>query len=588
MLTSRSSSNGSNSLETTQNRLEKKFDAVYKLHCSFYSSVWEITPKENPQERWIIKSLPTEPKYGIDGDILREIDAMKRCRHTNIVQLNAIFHGETYIDLRIPKFDYDLSMFIQANGWDDVRRAQFPTLVQQLTNAIQFIHSNGIHHMDIKPRNIFVRSSGDDDFVFVLGDFGLCSNNNQDTHSVDLCTMNYKSPELLLRCLVEKNIVKTHSFVTFSNLLRNYDPENPLYWDRYDIWSLGCTLLEYVCRVPVFNCANDANKTLALIKIHFKLSNTRLGESRLFEHVNKRVPAWIRLIYKSMAIHPYNRADASTCCKMVTKIMSEKKQDRPSIISDTKSTEFLSKSVSINLTERDFISSNQNENPNSLVRISSDPENLKKNEQWIQPDEQRHLRKGSLNPNMTKKRTSSKFSQSKSFDLKYDKDETKNFLKGEENIFENNKSFHLDDLADNLSPLESDSSPSLEYFLNVKEDETDLHTDDIPLDSPVTRDDISLCTYIVSNFGINWSILAPTFYQLFMKSKPLLDSEPRNVIIATCLFLSIKFSYYNVPDRKTILCYIDKIYKDCKTDIKYLWQIERQILLQTKYIVGME
>eukprot|EP01084_Bolivina_argentea_P029930 55527_1 len=47
----------------------------------------------------------------------------------------------------------------------------FCKIIQNISNALQYIHSQGYVHFDVKPENIFISK----DFSFKLGDFGLCA-----------------------------------------------------------------------------------------------------------------------------------------------------------------------------------------------------------------------------------------------------------------------------------------------------------------------------------------------------------------------------------------------------------------------------
>lgn len=92
-------------------------------------------------------------------------------------------------------------------------------IIYDICNGLEYCHSKGILHCDIKPGNIVLSSNG----VFQLADFGIariyrCNNNNKDdenemkddlqeqqqyhvmkhpSHQLGLCTLYYRPPELL-------------------------------------------------------------------------------------------------------------------------------------------------------------------------------------------------------------------------------------------------------------------------------------------------------------------------------------------------------------------------------------------------------
>jgi wee1-like protein kinase len=64
-------------------------------------------------------------------------------------------------------------------------------LIREILLALEFIHRNGMVHLDIKPENIFVKSD-----QYKLGDFGLVSP-TQSKNDVEEGDSRYMSMELL-------------------------------------------------------------------------------------------------------------------------------------------------------------------------------------------------------------------------------------------------------------------------------------------------------------------------------------------------------------------------------------------------------
>lgn len=102
----------------------------------------------------------------------REVDAMKRCSHPNIVgllQLADFEHGGT-------NYAYLTEAFMEGGTLEDrlkggrMSRAETLILGEQLIRAVGHIAEKGLVHRDIKPANIMYLAPGGE---AVIGDFGI-------------------------------------------------------------------------------------------------------------------------------------------------------------------------------------------------------------------------------------------------------------------------------------------------------------------------------------------------------------------------------------------------------------------------------
>jgi serine/threonine protein kinase len=89
------------------------------------------------------------------------------------------------------------------------------------------VHSAGIIHLDLKPKNLFVSLS----FELRIGDFGVSRNSCHEALNLNrltdyVCTRWYRPPELLCG--------------------------SKAYSDKVDIWACGCILVEMFTRVAMF------------------------------------------------------------------------------------------------------------------------------------------------------------------------------------------------------------------------------------------------------------------------------------------------------------------------------------------------
>jgi serine/threonine protein kinase len=112
----------------------------------------------------------------------------------------------------------------------------------QLLHALQFIHSNGIIHADIKPENILIEYTTQPSFAITsvkVIDFGSAF------YAAKPRNVNSNTPEYLCPEFTEINVVEGKKKCNVLTQLWKYP-------SCVDMWSLGVTLLELVVMCPVW------------------------------------------------------------------------------------------------------------------------------------------------------------------------------------------------------------------------------------------------------------------------------------------------------------------------------------------------
>lgn len=141
---------------------------------------------------------------------------------------------------------------------ETLRQAQFQckkeekiTMSKEIFDCLEFIHSKGIIHGDLKPDNILLTA----DKSIKICDFGASQFINQEQkETFPFCTLWYRAPELIF-C-------------------------EPIYDERVDSWSLGCILYELFQMKILFKAKND-NCQIANICNFFGMKN-ELADWRVF------------------------------------------------------------------------------------------------------------------------------------------------------------------------------------------------------------------------------------------------------------------------------------------------------------------
>ncbi len=165
------------------------------------------------------------PQPGLDAQTLAQMRAqfgqeatvLARLNHPHLVNVTDFFEeeGKVYLVMRFIEGE-SLASRIAREG--PIPEAQVVVWAQQLLDALDYCHSQGVLHRDIKPQNIIIRADGQAVFV----DFGLVKLWNPDdpyTRTVmrGMGTPEYAPPE------------------QYGTRSQHTDP-------RSDIYSLGATL----------------------------------------------------------------------------------------------------------------------------------------------------------------------------------------------------------------------------------------------------------------------------------------------------------------------------------------------------------
>jgi serine/threonine protein kinase len=135
------------------------------------------------------------------NDILEAIKAefsiIKSLHHPNIISVYD-FGYDKKLDKYFYTMDYLQGMDLRDYVGSGVKAAEFPNLVYQMLDGLNYLHSNNIIHFDIKPENIFIVQIDGRSVVKIL-DFGLSEIKKHNKQAMGAKgTLSYIAPEFFL------------------------------------------------------------------------------------------------------------------------------------------------------------------------------------------------------------------------------------------------------------------------------------------------------------------------------------------------------------------------------------------------------
>ncbi|XP_049937189.1 CBL-interacting protein kinase 5-like [Nymphaea colorata] len=181
-------------------------------------------------------------KVGMIEQIKREIAVMRLVRRPNIVELHEVMatKAKIYFVMEFVRGGELFNKVAKGKLKEDLARRYF----QQLISAVDFCHSRGVYHRDLKLENLLLDENGD----LKITDFGLsalaeCRRNDGLLHT--LCgTPAYVAPEVIHK--------------------KGYDGA------KADIWSCGVILFVLLAGYPPFHDPNLMEMYRKITKGDFK------------------------------------------------------------------------------------------------------------------------------------------------------------------------------------------------------------------------------------------------------------------------------------------------------------------------------
>jgi serine/threonine protein kinase len=169
-------------------------------------------------------AMKIEPALvGIQGSSIKECVLLKQINHPGVIKMEEARIKQNCVKMLLPLMKLTLRQLNNIFDDDDISENIFH-ISYTLVKTLDFLHSCGIHHNDIKPENIMIDDDDDGNMEVKLIDFGLATWGGY-RPDAPIVTIMYRPPEL---------------FYQYPYQMSDDD------FGKIDVWSLGCSLFEFI------------------------------------------------------------------------------------------------------------------------------------------------------------------------------------------------------------------------------------------------------------------------------------------------------------------------------------------------------
>jgi len=169
----------------------------------------------------------------------REIDIMRKLKHKNIIGLEEVFDEPDNIYL-VLELVTGGELFDQIVSRGTYSERDAASVIRQILEAVEYMHTNGIAHRDLKPENLLCGGVNGDSIK--VTDFGLSKDYANATLRTSCGTPDYVAPEVL---------------------------KGQPYDNSVDIWSIGVITYILLCGFPPFYGSNDQQIFEKILKAEY-------------------------------------------------------------------------------------------------------------------------------------------------------------------------------------------------------------------------------------------------------------------------------------------------------------------------------
>ena len=239
------------------------FDIGRPLGKGKFGRVYMVRTKCEPKYILALKCLYKSEivQSKVEKQTRREIEIQQNLRHPNVLRLYGYFHDDKRIFLML-EFAGKGELYKQLSKHGCFSEKRSSRYIDQMADALSYLHSKHVIHRDIKPENLLLGINGE----LKIGDFGW-SVHAPGNRRMTLCgTLDYLPPEMV---------------------------EGREHNERVDYWALGVLTYEFLIGNPPFEDRNSVNGTCSFALQYARLTCTLPATYRRIAKVDLKIPSHV-------------------------------------------------------------------------------------------------------------------------------------------------------------------------------------------------------------------------------------------------------------------------------------------------------
>mmetsp|Transcript_24603 Transcript_24603/g.34382 ORF Transcript_24603/g.34382 Transcript_24603/m.34382 type:complete len:356 (+) Transcript_24603:141-1208(+) len=291
-----------NRQETKTNGADLQFSSTKVVAKGSFGVVFKAT-LSSTGEQVAIKKVLQDPRYKN-----RELQILRILKHPNIVTLKNFFYAKAdqdgiFLNLVMEYIPYTVHYVMKKymNESKSVPTMATKVYMYQIFRALQYIHSIGVCHRDIKPHNLLVDTRS---HVCKICDFGSAKILEVGQRNVAyICSRYYRAPELVLDAVE--------------------------YTTAIDMWSAGCVFAEFFLGNPIFLGRSKREQLTEIMKIlgtpseeDCKLMNPKYPGGQISQMFEKR--SWPQFWGKRAPVEAIDLMDQILCYRPTERLTATK------------------------------------------------------------------------------------------------------------------------------------------------------------------------------------------------------------------------------------------------------------------------
>ncbi|KAJ8462454.1 hypothetical protein ONZ45_g17924 [Pleurotus djamor] len=252
------------------------FDMGRPLGKGKFGRVYMVRTKAEPKYILALKTLYKSEiiQSRVEKQIRREIEIQQNLRHPHVLRLYGFFHDEKRIFLML-EFAGKGELYKQLSKYGCFSERRSSRYIDQMADALSYLHGKHVIHRDIKPENLLLGINGE----LKIGDFGW-SVHAPGNRRMTLCgTLDYLPPEMV---------------------------EGKEHCEKVDYWALGVLTYEFMIGNPPFEDRGSvANTYRRIAKVDLKFPSAMSLEARDLITKLLRYDPQQRLPLSEVLCHPW-------------------------------------------------------------------------------------------------------------------------------------------------------------------------------------------------------------------------------------------------------------------------------------------